>query len=373
MTTYPNMNLTLPTRGAPGSGHWADVLDVNLANIDNHNHSGSGRGLQLGASALAIDGDVSFNTSWAVTALNRTTYASVPPPGVNKSTWVADGTGGTTAGELYWTSALGANVKMTNAGTLNVGAFVGGIGGDYQSVGAQLNYDDSAKRYTLKEGTVDSNHWARAACGGLRLFEFNTGNSVYVEQLCPAGIAGTYAITWPLALPGSQVLQQVDATGQVIWSNTLANNANLTLAGTGEVKHGNRTLAIMGCHGVAQGNPADIIYDATNGAILFSASDSALFSVPLKQGDRPQSVTFARFGNASANITAANLIKVTAAGVATTLATTSVAVPAASWNDTTMTVGAPVALAAGEGLFIAIFASASGIRLNNLRTVYDRP
>lgn len=243
MTTFPNLSLVLPTRGPSGSGHWADVIDADLALIDAHDHQ-PGRGLPIRSAAIAIDGDVSFGTSWAVTALNRASFSSVAAPSTNKSLFVADGTGGLTANELYFRNNGGTNVKLTNGAALNVGAFVGGIGGDYTTVGAQLNYDDSQKRYTLKEGTVDSNGWARAACGGLRLFEFNTTETIYIEQLAPAALAGTYAMTWPTALPGSQQIVQVDSAGQISFSNALATNQSITVSGTGSYKHGTKTLIL---------------------------------------------------------------------------------------------------------------------------------
>lgn len=373
MTTYPNIGLVLPTRGAPGSGHWADVLDSNTALLDAHDHQ-SGRGLPIRSAALTIDGNVSFNTSWAITALNRVTFASVAAPAVNKSVWVADGTGGTTANELYWTTNTGANVKLTSGTTLNVGAFVGGIGGDYTSVGAQLNYDDAGKRYTLKEGTGDANGWARVACGGLRLIEFNTTETVFVGQVAPAALAVSYTMTWPTALPGSTLLQQVDNTGQIIWSNTVQavtfdTNQNVTLQGTGEIKHGNRTLTLAAVIGALSSGTFTV---ATDGSVTSTASGAWNVPVPLLQGDRVQSVTLAGFGDGSVDIQI-DVKYIGKTGGSSTKATTAITNAPASWNDTTATAGAPAALAAGEVCVITVTPNATGFAFNNLRVVYDRP
>src|SRR4051812_37040389 len=205
MTTYPNLSLELPARGPTGSGHWSDVLDGNFQRIDSHDHQ-PGKGLRIRSLALNIDGDVSFGSSWAVAALNRASFSAVAPPTVNRSVFVSDGTGGLTANELYWRSNAGAQVKLTSGSTLNVAAFVGGIGGDYQEVAAVEAYDDAAKRYTFKEGTAESNGWAKLQAGTLRLSEFNTTETVFVEQACPAALASSYTMTWPTALPGSQAL-----------------------------------------------------------------------------------------------------------------------------------------------------------------------
>lgn len=234
MTTYPNLGLTLPTRGVSGAGVWDDVLDGDIALIDAHDHS-SGKGLRITPSAIDINADLPFSSLYAPTQLHRVSFSAIAAGALtgshNKSLFVSDGTSGLSAGELYWRNSSGNNVKLTSGNTLNVAGFVGGIGGDYQSVGARLNFDDSAKRYTLQNGTADSFGWARVAAGGLRLFEFNTTESVHVEQLCPAGLASTYQMTWPTALPGAQAVQQISSAGQIIWSNTITGAVTISAGG----------------------------------------------------------------------------------------------------------------------------------------------
>src|SRR5256885_6466039 len=167
MTTLPNMGLILPTRGAPGSGHWADTVDADLALMDAHNHQ-SGRGLPINSAALAIDGDVSFGSLWAVTNMQRVSFAAVTALAANnKSLFVS-----LADNELYWRSNAGSNVKLTAANALNVAAFVGGIGGDYTSVSAAENYDDANKRYTFKQG--GGSNWAKLQGGGVRLRRVRT-------------------------------------------------------------------------------------------------------------------------------------------------------------------------------------------------------
>lgn len=273
MTTYPNLSLILPTRGATGSGHWADVLDANTAKIDAHDHT-SGKGLRIKSAALSIDGDVSFGSTWAITALNRVSLSAVAAPIVNRSLFCKSADG-----ELYWLSATGTQVKMTSGSSLNVAAFTGGIGGDYTAVAAALNYDDSAKRYTHK-GAAGTN-WARLQSGPVRIAELDTAETVFVEQAAPAALAASYTMTWPTALPGSTLLAQIDATGQWIFSNTVPNattfsaaasfsstvgvtglitatagltaavNQSLTVSGTGTLKHGTQTLSLHASNFVA--------------------------------------------------------------------------------------------------------------------------
>src|SRR5262249_15181653 len=49
---------------------------------------------------------------------------------------------------------------------------------------------------------------------------------------------GNYSLTVPTALPASQVLMQLDNAGQMTASNSIPSNANVTLQGTGYVRHG---------------------------------------------------------------------------------------------------------------------------------------
>lgn len=372
MTTYPNIGLTLPTRGAAGSGHWADVLDANTALLDGHDHT-SGKGVRITPAAISINADLSFNTSWAVTALNRATFASVAAPGVNKSVFVSDGSGGLSSGELYWTTGAGNNVKITNGNALNVGAFVGGIGGDYQAVSAQLNYDDSSsKRYTFKQG--GGSLWAKLHAGALRLTEFSTSETVFVEQLCPAALAVTYAVTWPTALPGSTVLQQIDNTGQIIWSSTiqaltLDTNQNITLQGTGEVKHGNWTITVP----AGMGNAVSGTFTrGVDGIVTSTSSGTWYIPIQLPAGARVQSATLAAFGDGAVDAVL-SVIYTSKTASTSTKATANITNAPASWNDTTATAGAPAAMAAGDVCHVLVAPNATGLAFNNIRLVFDLP
>ncbi len=199
-TILPNMLLELPVRGAPGSGLWADDSDENWQRLDAHDHS-SGKGLPVGVAGLSIDGDLSFGSLYAPTNLQRITFASIAAlASNNKSLFVSDGSGGLTNGELYWRSNAGNNVRLTSGSALNVAAFTGGIGGDYVSTSASLSYDSSATRYTLRQG---GGIWARMASGEVRILETGTSETVYVGFAAPSGLASSYTMTWPLALPAS--------------------------------------------------------------------------------------------------------------------------------------------------------------------------
>lgn len=297
MTTLPNTGMTLPVRGAPGSGQWGDTIDANLAIIDAMDHT-PGRGARIPTAGISLNADLPFSSLYAPTQLHRVQFSEIAGTALtnpnNLSLFVSDGTGGLSAHELYYRTSAGNNIKITSASSLNVGAFVGGIGGDYSSVGAQLNYDDAGKRYTFKEGTGDSNGWARLAAGGLRLIEFNTTESVYVGQSAPAALASSYDMTWPVALPGSQVLTQIDNTGQIVFSNTVQNaatfsglitasagltasaNQHVTVSGTGLFKHGTKKISVA-VNAPRTGAAPGFVGDLTT--IAGASPQSAVFTI----------------------------------------------------------------------------------------------
>lgn len=391
-TVLPSMGLTLPTRGAGGAGAWGDTIDADLALVDAHDHT-TGRGARIPSAGIGINADLPFSALWAPTQLHRVQFSAIAgsalPAGQRKSLFVSDGTGGLSANDLYYLTNAGATVKITNGSALNVGAFVGGIGGDYTSVGAQLNWTDSSKTYDFKEGTLDSLGWGRLQCGGIRLIEFNTTETLWVAQIAPAALALSYTVTWPTGAPAANNNPVfMDATGVLTVPDaptfaglvtlaagaTASANQHITVSGTGDIKHGDRTLIFQGCAGVSQ-NIANIIYLGGGAIASNTGAATFYFAVPLRTGDRVKSLTFARFGNAAANITAVNLVRVSAsaAGTSTNIATGSVATPAAAWNDTTITVGSPAALVAGDAVYIEVICDAASIRVNNLRVVYDRP
>jgi hypothetical protein len=342
MTTYPNMNLVLPTRGPTGAGVWDDTIDADIAILDAHNHS-NGQGVAIPTAGLNINADLSFSSLYAPSNLHRLQFSAIAggslTAGQRKSLFVSDGTGGLTANELYFLNSSGTAIKFTNGNLLNVGAFVGGIGGDYSSVGAALNYDDSAKRYTFKEGTADSNGWARLAAGGLRLFEFNTTESLYVEQVAPAALASSFTMTWPVALPAASQTVSIDNTGQIAFgaSQALAANNSFTVSGAGDYKHGTRTLQIP----AAALNPAGGVTITLNtGSVTFgiTTNPAAYAPITLADGCRVTAIRVYIQDNATGPSTlTATFYSVGTTGTVTNIASSSAS--AGSGANQTLTIG----------------------------------
>ncbi len=380
-TILPNMLLELPVRGAPGSGLWADDSDENWQRLDAHDHS-SGKGLPVGVAGLSIDGDLSFGGLYAPTNLNRITFSSIAAlASNNKSLFVSDGSGGLTNGELYWRSNAGNNVRVTSGSALNVAAFTGGIGGDYTSVSAALNYDNSNVRYTLRQGGGTT--WARLATGEVRILETSSTDSVYAGLAAPAALAASYTMTLPLALPASTRSLSLSSAGVIATgaSQELDANNSYTVSGTGDYKHGDRTFILGGAafrqknnNNALQPNYADQAV-GTGWQFFAPPNDSLRATIPLRVGDRIKSITWFFNKRGSATSLTMQLASVVYSTQATTAVVTTVdtASTSAVVSTTESSSPLPLTLTSGTELVIGVTSSNTSCFFYGAVIVYDRP
>jgi hypothetical protein len=316
MTTLPSMSLVLPVRGAAGSGTWHNALDAALTLIDGHDHS-PGKGPRINTDGIAIDDDLSFSSLYAPTALHRVSFSAVTTlTSNNRSLFVS-----ATDNELYFRNNSGTNIKLTSGTSLNVAAFTGGIGGDYASVGAEVAFDDAGDRYTFKQNSATG--WARLASGEVRILETGSGDSVYVGLAAPVALAASHTITLPLAAPGSTSLVQMDSSGVLTASNTVANaatfssavtltggitnnvtltlgataavNQSITVSGTGRYKHPARELVVHISAFRADGASAYVPFNQVGYIDNISAVCTIQAWVPIEVGKRI--LTYQQFYN----------------------------------------------------------------------------
>jgi len=228
--TLPNMSIVLPALGGD-SGDWDTYLNEALGVIDEHDHT-SGAGLAITTAALDIDDDLSIG-GHGLTGVGQVAFTAVAALASGSKVLFVD----SSTNELYWRTNAGTNVKLTSGTSINT-SLVGGIVGDYTSVGAEVAYDDANDRYTFKqEGSPKP--WARIASGDVRIYEYNTTETVYVGLKAPAALGASFDITFPTAAPGSTAIVQMDSSGNLTVSNTVANAATFstsittpTIAGT---------------------------------------------------------------------------------------------------------------------------------------------
>lgn len=251
----PNMAIVMPN-DHDDDDVWDTILDTALGmTVDRHDHT-TGKGVPIPGQALKITADVSWSSggsSYALTDLRAIDFSPQPAAGMTAlagAIFVSDGTSGLAAGELYWRTVLGANVKLTSGNALNVAAFTGGIGGDYSAVGALEIFDDATDSYWFQQQVGASvRQYARMRSADVDLYEYkaNPATGVPTQRVrlaSPAALAASYALTFPAALPPANQAVAIDATGAVTTgtSMALAANANLTLTGTGTYRHGSKTI-----------------------------------------------------------------------------------------------------------------------------------
>lgn len=356
MVMLPNMNLELPDVGQDIDA-WGAILNADLSLVDAHDHT-SGKGIPIRAAALDIDGDVAFGGN-GLTTVGRVDFSEVAA--------LAAGAGvlfmSSSDHELYWRTSGGTNVKLTSGTTINT-TLVGGIVGDYTSVGAEVAYDDSNDRYTFKQ---QSGTWARLASGDVRLYEFNTTESLFVGLAAPSALAASFTITMPLAAPGSKSLVHMDSSGVLTATNTLDSNVSITLQGTGVVKHGDYIKTF---------HPYDInstgTITKTSGVTSVGSSGTNYF-LPLPGfdvGDRIKSIVVDLFGNGTDDMTMS--FTKTNTGVETVVNSTTHNNQAASWSRVTFDV-TDTTVADGDSFQLGFSSNGTAQRVGSVCVTYDRP
>ena len=386
-TTTTNMGLSKPTL-AGDAATWDDQINASLDAIDLHNHT-TGAGVQIPAGGLNLTTDLTLNGTCALTnakALAFTTQASYT---VSKSLWVK-----TSDGELYWRNASGTDVKMTSGGTLNI-AIAGGIVGDYAAAAAAVYYDDSAQAYRFLEAAPLPNSWSRVQCGDLDLYEHASGIANRVRLASPTGLAASYALTLPAALPGSTSILQVSSAGAVTASNTVANavtlssslsvgttlgvtglitasagltagnNQDITLQGTGVLKHGSIVSVVSSLGGSGAG------FTPSAGYVVSSGANTWYVPVDLDEGERLTALSYAVYGDGAAGVT----VTVTAydsAGAGTVLGAATVTNQAASWTRYSIAGLTATTISTATQIVVDFAANAANLRVGAIRATHDR-
>lgn len=253
--TTSNMGLTEPTDHG-SSSVWGSALNGNFDLLDAHDHS-TGKGVQIPSSALKINADVSWafgGGNFAITDIKALDF--IPVASSTVSSYASALFVNSSDNNLYFRNQSGTNVQITSGSTINV-SVVGGIGGDYASVSALESFDDATDRYLFQQ-QGNPRPWAGIAVGNIDLYQQAASIVNKVTLKSPSALAGSYSVTWLAALPGSQVLMQIDNTGQITASNTIANNANITLQGTGHILRGNLTYSCYIDGQVCSVNPGSV-------------------------------------------------------------------------------------------------------------------
>lgn len=362
MTTLPNMGLELPDVGQDVDT-WGGIMNANLSLEDAHDHT-SGKGVPIRTDALDIDADLSVG-GFALLDVGSIDFAPIAALAAGALRIFVS----SSDNELYWRTSGGTNVKLTSGTSINT-TLVGGIVGDYTSVSAEVAFDDAGQRYTFKrQGSPKP--WARLASGDLRLFEHNTTETVFVGLACPAALAVSHTITLPTAAPASQALVQMDASGVLSASNTILANADITLSGTGVVKHGDyvKTFHAFGWKHDADPEATNTITRTTGFVVFGGGAGTFLLCLDgFDVGKRIKSIAIQVFGDGAVDATFTfskfNL------GTETRDTGHTVTNQAAAWATSTYNV-TDTTVVAGDSFMLECVTNASAFRIGSVNVTYD--
>lgn len=345
MTTLPNMSIVLPALGGD-AGTWDDKINAALSLIDPHDHS-SGKGVQVPSAGIGINADLSF-AGFTITSLGKIAFTAIAAPSSGSKNLFVN----SADNELYWRTNGGTNVKLTNGASINT-SLVGGIVGDYASVGAEVAYDDANDRYTFKQQSTKP--WARIMCGGVQIAEFNTTESVFVRLVCNAALAASYDLTFAAALPGSTSIVQVSSAGALTYSNTIPTPT------APDYKFSTARVTPIPATAASVTTASAIAFDATTNLWTFGANTGNIsYPVHVEVGDTISAwQVFASKGTAATNTLSAELYKIDNTGARTKIGASQSNSANNPGNITLGQSGLSQVVAANESYFIVIFKAAT--------------
>ena len=376
-TTTANMGLSKPTLGGD-AGTWDDQNNATIDRVDIHNHT-TGLGVQVPSAGIGIDADLTM-AGYSLTNLRAAVFTVQTSFATARSLWVRS-----SDNALVWRSASGTDYKLADNSGLNLSA-TGGITGDYAAAGAALFYDDTAEAYRFLETAPTPNDWSYIKAGGVDVYEHDASISNFVGLRSPAGLAASYNLSFPAALPGSTSILSVSSAGAITASNTIANavtlsalltlsagatasaNQHVTVSGTGRFKHGDRVLTQSGYSGHYAGTTWT---NANAGGLESSGVDPCDWCPQLNSGERVKSVTFSALGNGTTDATIA-ISKIASNGTMTSIGSTSDNNRAAAWGDVTVDL-TDTTLGDGDAIVLTVTPNAAGYRVGNIRWTYDHP
>lgn len=382
-TTY--MLLVRPTPGADDD-IWDDEANTAFGLVDGHRHI-VGEGRQIPSAGINIDNPLSFNN------FRITSVAGVAMQNLGAALTAGANEFFVTGGNAYFRNNAGTNVQLTSGATLNM-TTVGGIAGDYTGVGAEVAFTDGTDTYTFKQQLgAGVRQYAKMQCGDIALTEYKAApaggvpaNAVTFKS--PAGLAGPYTLTMPAALPGVTRMLQVSAAGVITAGGntaidgtlsvsglitatagmTAAANQNVTLSGTGTVKHGDQ-IKTVNAEAMAVAIAAN--WTRTPGVLISTATDTAFLAPQFNVGDRVKSIKFAIAGDGAADVSIF-AYSVATNGVSTTIGTVVVTNPGAAFADTTLDV-TDTDITDSNAILVTFTPNAANINICNTRFTYDRP
>ncbi len=225
MTTTPNMGLILPSPSVTEGPEWASLLNAALEAIDSHDHS-TGSGALVPVAGLLINNDFDLNSYGINSAsiIRLTSTGSTPVTALDLRCIYSKN------GELAYIDADGNEVLITDNGS--VAGATGTISGLVSPASGSL--DGISNVFTI---SWDSGKPAKTATSDIKLYEYDNASANPITIKSPASVGSAFSTTWFSALPASNRMLSVDASGNLLTSAltgtanqiTVTNNANTTV------------------------------------------------------------------------------------------------------------------------------------------------
>jgi len=209
-TTSVNLGLSIPKINMTTSPYWETYIIDALNKIDTHDHSGSGKGLQITQSSLTITDDFNFNDVshvdvYSIVFTNPILLSDTPS---NASVYFLNG-------EFYAKDGSGNIIQFTQGGGLNATA-LGTISGNMSGSGASVTYFDTDKRFIFFATASAPEELAKIRAGVLEIGGTVAGSYSNVISLKSPTLSASYDYTLPNALPANDSFVSIDSSG--VWS-----------------------------------------------------------------------------------------------------------------------------------------------------------
>lgn len=218
-----NMSLPIPTVGTAPGPEWATLLDSCLTILDGHSHV-PGSGVQITSAALNINADLSMGGNSLLLTKSMQLVAQSSPP--------ASGSLYRSGVNLYYVDGNGANIPLTNAGT------IAGASGSISGLDPTISPFPSAAYVSLSSTFVwqSGTNIAANMDFASAVLRNSSPNSTYALTLSPPDSLGVnYGLTLP-TLPSSNSFMALSTTG--VMSATVPVSHGITranLAALGQV------------------------------------------------------------------------------------------------------------------------------------------
>jgi len=203
MSTTPYMGLVLPTPTVTAGPAYATQNNTAFGTIDSHDHS-TGKGVQVRTAGLAIDADLTmgnYNLTNIRAARMTNNGAALALPADLTCLYAA-------GGNLYYNNSTGQQIQLTAGGALNASS-IGGIGGDYATSTASVFYTSSTTLFTFNQ---DTNNRALMDQGATTIRAAGVSTNG-VTLKAPAGLAASYEVTLPTAVPSATAAVTMTSAG----------------------------------------------------------------------------------------------------------------------------------------------------------------